>query len=234
MRLAILTICLTCVWGTIAPAQAPQPPYALFQQATLTGSGNTINATQIPVVTSSGAIVYLNVALQFNVDANGNLTIASGFPQVAAAPSAITSGFRAGTYVGPSSILSGKAVVSVAGPGVTDGGYTVWTLTTGSGADGATYPSSATWYVGPVANTPLAARIAKAGITSTMLSYGVASSQANNNTAPTGYAYWACPTTLIGVTQVNNTITFSSFSDNGCSDYATPKSQITYSLAPTQ
>ena len=30
----------------VANAQAPQPPYALFQYSSLTGSGNTITATQ--------------------------------------------------------------------------------------------------------------------------------------------------------------------------------------------
>jgi hypothetical protein len=229
-------ICLASALGRIvATAQAPQPPYALFQQATLTGSGNTINATQIPVVTSSGAIVYLNAALQFNVDANGNLTISSGFPQIAASPSAITSGFRAGTYVGPSTILGGKSIVSVSGPGVADGGYTIWSLTTGSGAAGSTYPSSATWYTGPVANTPLAARINKAGITSPMMSFGVGSSQQpDTSVAPAGYQWWSCPSTLFGVSQVNNTITFVSFTSSNCTDYGSPQSQITFTLAPTQ
>src|ERR1017187_2700037 len=85
-----------------AVASAQTPPYALFQQATLTGSGNTINATQVPVVTASGLTLYLNLSLQFNVDNNGNFTISSGFPQTTSAPSPITNGFRAGRYVGPS------------------------------------------------------------------------------------------------------------------------------------
>src|SRR5947207_224169 len=66
----------------VARAQNPQPPYALFQQGSLVGSGNTITATQIPVVTAQGITVYVNATIQFNVDANGNLTISPGFPQV--------------------------------------------------------------------------------------------------------------------------------------------------------
>ena len=101
-----------CVFA--AAAQTQQPPYALLQQATLTGSGNTITATQIPVVTASGVVVYVNAAIQFNVDANGNLTVAPGFPQMTAAPSTIVSNFKAGRYVGPSNVLGGKAALVIA------------------------------------------------------------------------------------------------------------------------
>lgn len=230
MRLVTFMTCFAAAWVSVAIAQTPQPPYALFQQATLTGSGNTITATQIPVVTSSGAIVYLSATVQFNVDANGNLTISSGFPQITPAPTVISGSFKAGTYVGPSTVLGGKAIITVTGPAVTQGGATVWSLSAASGADGATYPSSATWYVGPLANSPLAGRVSKAGITSTMLSYGTASTQA---TSSPGYSYWGFNgSALIGVSQVGNTITFSSFT-NG-SDYSTPQNQITFTLAPNQ
>jgi hypothetical protein len=76
-------------------AQAPTPPYALFQYSSLTGSGNTITATQIPVVTATGVTVYENLTLQFDADANGNLTISQGFPQTIPAPTILSSGFKA-------------------------------------------------------------------------------------------------------------------------------------------
>lgn len=225
-----IVMILAAAWVSVAMAQTPKPPYALFDQATLTGSGNTITATQIPVVTATGAVVYLSATLQFNVDANGGLTMATGYPQIAAAPTLITGGFKAGTYVGPSTILGGKAIITVTGPGVTDGGATLWTLTTGSGADGATYPSSASWYAGPTANNPNANRLSKANVTSTALSYGVGSSQAT--TLP-GVRFWG-QNTLIGASQVGNTITFYSFTYSGQLDSNTPQDQITYTLAPTQ
>ena len=90
----------------------PQPPYALFEQSTLTGSGNTIKATQLPVVVSPGVVVYLNLTIQFNVDANGNLTLSAGFPQAVTAPPLTTASFTAGRYVGPTTILSGKSVIA--------------------------------------------------------------------------------------------------------------------------
>jgi hypothetical protein len=202
-------------------AQSPKPPYALFDQATLTGSGNTITATQIPVVTGTGAVVYLNATLQFNVDANGNLSIAPGFPQVAAAPALLTGNFKAGKYVGPANIFGGKAAIIVSGPGVTDGGATEWTLTAAPGSDTSTYPGTASWWVGPIANNPYAAQIKKAGITSTAWSYGISTS---------AYRAWA-EGTLIGVSQIGNTLTIVSFFQvsNGV-----PVDQITYTLAPGQ
>jgi hypothetical protein len=232
MRIATFIICFTGVSVSIAAAQTPKPPYALFDQATLTGSGNTITATQIPVVTATGAVVYLSATLQFNVDANGNLTLSTGYPQVSAAPTLITGGFKAGTYVGPSTILGGKAIITVTGPGVTDGGATLWSLSTGTGADPSTYPSSATWYAGPIASNPLAARLSKANIASTAYSYGVGSSEPAGSSVP-GYPNWGS-NTLIGVSQVGNTITIVSFTYNSQTDYNTPQSQITYTLAPTQ
>lgn len=213
------------VAGVIAVrAQSTAAPYAEFQYSTLTGSGNTITATQVPVVTSTGVTVYENLSLQFNVDANGNLSIATGYPQIVPAPALLASGFLAGTYIGPPTVNSGGMIISVAGPGVTSGGATEWTLSSASGANACTFPYSATWYVGPISSSPLAARLKSNGITSTAWSYGIGTasqcSGANN-------AWYLNP--LIGVSQVGNTITFASFTFQN-SDYSTPQAQITYTL----
>src|SRR5438270_13092012 len=96
----------------VASAQTPQPPFALFQYSTLTGSGNKITATQIPVVTASGITVYVNAILQFDVDSSGNLTLSSGYPQIFAAPTLLASSFKAGRYVGPSTISNARAFIT--------------------------------------------------------------------------------------------------------------------------
>jgi hypothetical protein len=190
--------------GLSVIAQTPQPPYALLQYSTLTGSGNTITATQLPVVTATGITVYVNVTLQFNVDANGNLTVSNGYPQVIPAPPAVSSGFKAGTYVGPSTALAGKMIVNVSGPGLTDGGATEWTLSTAAGADGCTTPVHASWYVGPNGSSPWASRLQAAGITSTAWSYGITTGPGCNFTG-VNLNFWS--SALIGVSQVGNTIT---------------------------
>ena len=184
---------LAALW--VANAHAQNPPYLLFQSSTLSGSGNTISVTQLPVVTSTG-ISYKNVSLLFDVDSQGNLTLASGYPIVTVPTRPIVSAFKAGTYVGPPTILGGKAVIVVSGPSVGPGGSTEWSLTSGSGADPCTYPDTAVWYaVQALANSPLATRLKSANITSTMSSYGVGRSQCTTD----GY-YWE-QNTLLGFSQ---------------------------------
>jgi hypothetical protein len=193
-------------------------PYALFQYATLTGTGNTVTAALVPVVTSNGAIVYENVTLTFEVAANGGLTVAS--TQVIPAPPPIVSSFQAGTYVGPSNIYSGEMSIVVNGPGLASGGSNLWTLAAAAGAYRCTYPSTATWYVGSLATSPWASRIKAAGITSTAYSYGVGES------ADCGPWY---DDILIGVSQVGKSLTIVTFTDN-LGDHPTSVDQVTYTL----
>jgi hypothetical protein len=204
-------------------AAALSPPYAQFTNSTLTSSVNTITASWVPVVTAT-ATTYQNVTIVFNVDASGNLTIAPGYPQIVAAPSIVVSNFEAGTYVGPNSVLGGNALVNVSGPGVTNGGATEWSLGVAPGGSGCTYPTSATWYVGKLANNPLYSRIKAAGITSTAWSYGIIGS--DQCTIDGGL--WNTGA-LIGLSQTGNTITIVSFTGNG-TDHNVPLDQITYTV----
>lgn len=228
IRPAAFAATVVLVAGVIfAPAQAqqPQPPYALFEHSTLTGSGNTITASWIPIVTGAGTTTYANLTLQFNVDSSGTLTLAPGYPHVVPAPVVQVSSFRAGNYVGPSSVGGGKAFVTVSGPGVMDGGSTEWSLAASPGAYSSTYPASATWYVGALNDSPLANRLQAAKITSTAWSYGVV-----------GSAPWTVDggkwftNSLIGVSQIANTLTIVDFTDNNSVDHNVAVDQITYTL----
>lgn len=230
---------LTCVVGT--RAQTKGTPYALFQYANLVGSGSTLTASRIPVVVAAGNTIFKNITIQFDVDPDGNLTLSPDNPQISDAPPLQVSSFKAGSYIGPGSILGGKTPAFVDGPGATDGGATTWSFGTGSGADPCTYPNSATWYVGPMENTPVAARLKAAGITSTAWSYGVANGPyvgfncASNRGLSFGNYQWE-PGTLIGVSQSGNAVTIASFTDDPSSgprrDYNAPVAQITYRLVP--
>jgi hypothetical protein len=201
---------------------AAKPPYALLQNSTLVGSGNTLTATQIPVVLSTGT-VYVTLEIQFSVDSKGDLTISSGYPQTVAAPRPQVSSFAAGSYVGPSTIDYGNALITVSGPGVTQGGPTMWSLSASSGANVCTYPGSATWYAGPISSNPLASRLKSAGITSTVWSYGIGNACGN-------LPNWA-NNVLIGVSQIGNSLTIVTFTSNG-QDQSEPVDQITYTLQP--
>lgn len=201
-------------------------PNSMFQYSSLTGSGNTIIATRVPVVTSTGAMIYKDVTLLFAVSAVGNLTLTAGYPKVVASPGLLVSAFKAGKYVGPSTNLEGAAKITVSGPSIGAGGTTIWSIAASTGAHACTYPSSATWYVGPLASNPLYARIKAVGITSTAYSYGIGSAVCYAEL----YYRWTNDT-LIGVNQIGNTITIVSFTHDD-SDLSYPIDQITYTLVP--
>jgi len=217
-RLAAGAMALAAAYAVAARAQTP--PYSLFEYSTLTGSGDKVTAMSVPIVTSKGT-VFRDITLLFDVDSSGDLTLAPGYPQVIPSPAPLVSSFQAGKYAGPASVYHGDFVIVVAGPGVTSGGATEWTVTAPTGVDIYTYPGSGTWYVGPLATNPLAARLKAAGITSTAWSYGIAGSQWGGA--------WSAKT-LIGVSQVGNTITFVSFT-NASGDHNEPVDQITYTLS---
>ena len=173
--------------------------------------------------------------MQFDVDSEGNLMLSPDHPQIADAPALLVSSFKAGSYLGPGSVLNGKTPVFVDGPGATDGGATSWSFSTGGGADTCTYPNSATWYVGPIESSPVVARLKKVGVTSTAWSYGVASGPSYYDSCTTrgftfGSTKWGRGT-LIGVSQSGNAITIASFTENGV-DTNAPVDQITYRVAP--
>ena len=206
-------------------------PNSQFQYSALSGSTNTIVASRVPVVTATGAVVYKDIRLLFVTASDGKLVLAPGYPSVENSPNLVVSAFKPGNYVGPSTILGGAAKITVSGPGVAPGGATQWSLSTSTGASQNTYPSSASWYVGPIASNPLAARLRSAGITSTAWSYGVGGGGGGYGAAYDHTYYSWRPGSLIGVSQSGNAVTIFSFTYNG-TDHATPVDQITYTLRP--
>jgi len=216
-------------------AQQKEGPYALFQGAILTGAGNALSVLRLPVVIAPGNVVFKNVLIQFQVDVDGNLSLVADSPQVSDAPALASLSFKPGSYVGPGAYLDGKTPGFVDGPGPADGGATSWSFTTAGGADACTYPRSATWYVGPLENTPVAARLKKAGITSTAWSYGIANGPGiYTSCTKLGFQFlssrWGAGT-LIGVSQTGNAITIASFTDNQVDSNA-PVDQVTFRLVP--
>jgi hypothetical protein len=218
--------------GTLNPiaaglsAAATTTPVAQFQLATITGSGNSINVSNLPVVTSSGS-TFQNLTILFDVSSSGGLTLAGGYPQVVASPVPQVNTFLAGNYQGPSTLYTGNFQVSLTGPGVAPGGAMEWSLAASPSTNICTWPVGATWYVGPITSNPLYPRLQKAGITSTAYSYGIVGSVVGSSFCSD---FWATGV-LIGVAQTGNTLTIVSFSD-GSTDYSTPKDQITYTLIP--
>ncbi len=217
VAIRVVTFILFSLCAVCASAQAP--PYALFQDSTLTSTTNTINVTQLPVVTSTGTS-YVNLVLVFNVSAEGILTVASGYPLQTPSPTPIDDGFEAGNYGQTSGAC---CQLEVSGPGVAQNGATVWSLSGIAGAP-CVNPNVATWYdVGTgIKNSPIYARLQKAGIKSTeYYQFGVGSGCGDDNP-------WAA-NTLIGFSQTGNGLAISSFTNNGV-DQSSPVATTTYTF----
>ena len=227
-----LALSFTVAAFAIAQTSSNPTPGPKFQYAAITGSANTITISRLPIVTASGQTVYQDITLQFDSDGDGNLTLSAGSPAVTPSPNLLTSSFQTGRYQGPRSVASGKAAITVSGPGVVSGGSTAWSTSSTNDADACTYPVSATWYVGPLENNPMAGRLKKAGITSTAWTYGITGGGLAFSCGGSPYFSWGNGA-ILGVSQTGNTITFASFTNNSF-DKDSPVDQVTYTLSPPQ
>lgn len=201
-------------------AAASSTNNAYFEDAaTIVGGTNSLTLTRVPV-SAGGKTYYWDITIPFLVDSDGAVVV-QPIDEVKSVLF-VDSAFEAGSYVGPPTILGGLAKIALAGPGVFNGSYTEWTISTVSGANGCTYPASAALFVVPaLSDSPIYSRLKKAGITSNAWSYGTAAS--------TGCYYTWPSNGIIGVSQVGNTLTIASFT-NGGTDQNTPVDQITYTL----
>lgn len=214
--------------GLLVQAATAATPTPYLQDSTIVGSGGTLTITDVPVQTSTGSLVYKDVTIQLNAAVNGNLTIAPGYPVVRNAAEPILNNFAAGNYVGPLTLGGGKFLVTVTGPGVGPGGSTLWSLTPASGAYCGTYPQSVTWYTGPIANNPLAARLKKANISSGFYSYGIVGFSPSCGVGSYGYFLSGA---LVGISQAEGALTIVSFTSSGV-DSPIPLAEITFTLQP--
>jgi hypothetical protein len=211
---------LAVVLAVSAQAQTTTvTPHADFQDATLTSTTNTIDATRVPALDSTGKLHYWNIQIVFDTAADGTLTLATGYPIITQAENPLTADFKAGTYV-----ASNGAKIIVSGPGVTSGGATEWSLAQ-SGTI-CSFPYSATWYVGALTSNPLYARIKTDGITSTAYSYGLL------GTSSSCGSQWWDSGALLGLSQTGNALNIVSFSNDGSDDSITPQAQITFTYEP--
>lgn len=203
---SLFTLCVAA--ASVGLAQSTTP-HAIFENSTLSGSGNAVNVTQLPVVKSDGTIVYLDLVVQFDVAGDGTPTVSAGFPQIVPSPQTIADRFRAGTYAG---VDSGADVIIVSGPGVTPNGATVWSLAWVGGAGCAT-PYIATWYdVGTgINNSPIYGRLKGAGVTSTQFGQF---DQFGTGAGNCGGPNWLS-NSLLGFSQTGNQLSIVSFTKNG-------------------
>jgi hypothetical protein len=218
LPVAFALILAACALAPFANAQkrsssspSSSTDYAEFQNATLSGTSDTINVVNVPIVTSSGT-TYDNVTITFTVSSTGTLKVSS--TTVVAAPEVQIDGFAAGTYQAPA---MGETII-VSGPGIESGGETEWSFATTTIL--CQNQESATWYVGPIASSPYYSRITAAGVPLTGYSYGVGGGSS-------GCGAWN-PNSLLGFSQTGSQLTITDFSNLSGQDQSEPYATISY------
>lgn len=175
-------------------AIAAQTPTAYFGSATVNTSNNRIQATGVPVQDANGAIVYKNIALDFQVDAAGNVSLVADSPTITTTPRLVTSGFKAGNYkdaLGTVYTVSGPSAI----PGST---RSSWSLV----ANGSTQ-FSASWITGKISGHPNQDSLTVRNITSTAFTWGTVGVNGFQFVSGAVFNSWA-PSAVVGVTQAGN------------------------------
>jgi len=149
----------------LCAASAGAQPRAFLQWGTPSGLDNKLNINRVPVVDAAGVIRYYDVALAFNVDSAGKLTLNSTAAKIAASPSLTVGAFRPGIYRGGA--FTCEHVVGA--PGVVGGGRISGSIAESN----CSRTFNASWVSGPIAGHPNEGALKAAGITFQGYSWGV-------------------------------------------------------------
>jgi len=161
----LASLAATALLAATGTASGATP--ALFaQSANLSGSGNTLNVTRVPVRDSTGKTTYKDIELTFDVSNTGVVTLGLGSPVVTTSPSLNVAGFKAGVYKD-----SLGRHVRVSGPSVLPGGRTTWSMDWIDPTSGHYF--NASWATGAVKGHPNETTLNNAGITTTPYSWGI-------------------------------------------------------------
>lgn len=177
-------------------------------------AGNTVSMTRIPVRTSTGAVLFKDIQIEFTVDNLGNTTMAAGFPKITTSPAPIPSAFKAGTY--KDAIVVGRRYL-VSGPAVIPGGRVMWRIQATAPAG---YIFEASWATGAVVGHPFQSQLTRNKITSTLYTWGVVGTI--NNFAP----FFLNVNDVLGAQQIGNLLVFHLY-DNATSNAETGTAQLT-------
>ena len=192
-----LLISLAAGLIVVTSGASAAPPDMLLQSANVSGSGNTLNVTRVPVRDSTGKITYKDIELSFDVSNTGVVTLGAGSPVVTTSPSLNVAAFRAGIYKD-----SLNRHVQVSGPSVLAGGRTGWTMNWIDPGAGAYF--NATWATGAVTGHPNGTTLTAFGITTTTYSWGVIGS--NNGFLANWFAAY-----VFGAAQLGDVLTLHYF-----------------------
>lgn len=177
----------------------------------------------MPIQTAPNTFIYKDVTIELTADAKGNLEWATKEPISAFSPTPVNSNVRAGIYL--NGTCPTECGIQITGPAlIGSGGEAEWTITSApSKTPGSSPPNPAVFYTGPLAGSPLAARLKKAGLTTTQYVYGVI------GTSNVDSGFWGS-NGLFGLRLVGNELVVASFTADGV-DHNVPVTQIIYTFS---
>ena len=186
-------VAVVCGSGAVS-AQSMQA-----EGGTTATAGNTVSMTRIPVKTSTGAVLFKDIQIQFTVDNLGNTTMSAGFPKITTSPPPIPSAFKAGTYKD-----SRGRKYQVSGPAIISGGRVMWTIQETAPA-GVIFEAS--WATGAVVGHPFQAQLTRNKITSTLYAWGVVGAINSFNT------FFLNVNDVLGAQQIGTQLIFHLYND---------------------
>jgi len=159
-------VLLLALVALFSAAEAWAQPRAFFQSGTPAGLDNRLNVSRVPVRNSAGVIKYYDVALTFNVDAAGKLTLNNTATKITLSPELVVGAFRPGIYTQGSI----GCEYQVGAPGVAGGGRITGSL---GGSLNCGNDLDVSWITGPIAGHPNESSLQAAGITFQGYAWGV-------------------------------------------------------------
>jgi hypothetical protein len=197
-------ILVAMAWLLCSTTDAWAQPRAFFQWGTSHALDNRINLNRVPVRDSAGSVKYYDVALTFNVDNAGKLSLNTTATKITQSPELVVGAFRPGIYE------YDGCEYPVGTPGVVSGGRISGSIG-GSSNCGAVL--NVAWVSGPIIGHPNEATLRAAGITFQGYSWGIVG---NLNFSWTNDG-WK-PGDIVGVVQSGQQLIIHNFGDDNRED----------------
>jgi hypothetical protein len=214
-------------FAVAGPAVAQTTPRILTDQSNLTATTNRITLQRVPVVTSTGAIIYKDVVIDMNVSAAGVVTFPSVTPVQPASPALVTS-LAVGRYR-----TTDGYVFRVTGPGAAPNGRSTWSVVGENRlADGrvGTCSLDFNFTTGAIVGHPMQTRLQAARIS---LPYTFGQSGNGNPCFWNPNNSYYASRNILAISAITNGFVIRSFSFSS-TDYANPQDQVTFTRCVNQ
>lgn len=191
-------------------------PAMFLDQASISGVGNKLKATRVPVRDAANKVRYYDIEMNFQINSLGAPVLAPSNPIISLSPNLIVGKFIAGKYKD-----GAGNVYTVTGPGAAPGGRATWNIqlskqcSSGCGFD----ELSGSWTTGAIAGHPIQPILTEQGITTSTYSWGIV-------TEDSVFQSQNCSGDAIGFIQSGNQIAMNGY----CAHTAIPTDVVTLNL----